>query len=109
MYSFIFHLAISAATVQCTVLPITPRAFFDGFSLPIDDLNAIARAQAIQLKRQTFLYGPGPDHNVTVYPSGLLGNAMVLSELTTFQQEATSHKERVDKDIATVTTAVQEV
>lgn len=50
-----------------------------------------ARAAAIQMKRQTFLYGPDPDGSSISFPSGPLGNAMVGADVAGLQSIVTTH------------------
>lgn len=40
-----------------------------------------ARAQAIEIKRQNFLYGPSPAGPIPFFPAGSLGNATVLRDI----------------------------
>jgi hypothetical protein len=51
------------------------------YSLPGFDNEATARAQAIEIKRQTFLYGPSPLGGRPFFPAGSLGNATVNSDV----------------------------
>jgi hypothetical protein len=50
------------------------------FSLPGSDDEPTVRAQAIEIKRQTFLYGPSPAGGGPFFPTGSLGNATVYRD-----------------------------
>ena len=43
--------------------------------------NDPGRAQAIEVKRQNFLYGPSPAVPIPFFPASLLGNATVLKDI----------------------------
>ena len=44
-------------------------------------LDDPARAQAIEVKQQNFLYGPSPTGPIPFFPAGSLGNAKVLRDI----------------------------
>lgn len=59
----------------------------DGFlpySVPIADSHPDLRGQGVQIKRDTFLYGPPPAGGAPFFPAGPLGNATVSSELSQY-------------------------
>jgi hypothetical protein len=41
----------------------------------------LARAQAIEVKQQNFLYGPSPTGQTPFFPAGSLGNATILKDV----------------------------
>ena len=51
------------------------------FSLPASDDDPSLRAQAIEIKRQTFLYGSSPTGGKPFFPAGPLGNATVYNQV----------------------------
>jgi hypothetical protein len=68
-----------------------------------------ARAHAIEVKRQNFLYGPSPVGQIPFFPAGLLGNATVQRDLAAITLEASAQATEVALDQAAVTTLVTEV
>lgn len=99
----------TAVAIRGIALPLVHRTAVDASFLPNNDLDTAARAQAVEAKRETFLYAPSPDQTETVYLTGPFGNAMLLSELATLQAEVNTHQVRVDADTAAVAAAVEEV
>ena len=60
--------------------------------------DPVVRAAAIQLKRQTFLYGPDPDGSSVFYPAGPLGNATASRDLAELEAQLAIHGAAVTQD-----------
>ena len=75
-------------------------------SLPQIDCNATARAQAILVKRQEFLYGPSLIGNASFFPTGNLAQTMIDTAIGQFEQDETVLAPEIDSDLALAEAAV---
>ncbi|KAK2592193.1 hypothetical protein QQS21_010112 [Conoideocrella luteorostrata] len=87
---------------------IIRRAPATPFSLPTRDSNPKARAEAVKLKRQGILYGPGPDQNRTAFPTGPLGDPIWQIDLANLSAEQEEHSKIVNKDAQLVLQALKQ-
>jgi hypothetical protein len=73
------------------------------YSLPDD---SPIRAQAIQLKRDNFIYGPSIAGNTSFWPTGSLGNATVQAQFAALVADGGPQRAAVQADSATAVQAV---
>ncbi|KAG5981308.1 hypothetical protein E4U55_003085 [Claviceps digitariae] len=85
-------------TVRGTNDAIPNEDTVNPFLLPYQDTDPRGRANSIILKQQGILYGPGPDQNVTAYPSGPLGDAFWQADTASLTAELTKHFALVTED-----------
>ena len=68
--------------------------------------NDPARAHAIKVKRQNFLYGPSPVGAIPFFPAGSLGNATVLKDVADDLGPFLAQAQAVALDQAAATTSI---
>lgn len=64
--------------------------------------DPVARAKAIEYKRENFLYGPSIAGNVSYWPTGLLGNASIEADVEAFNSDSVWSNEAVEEDEAVI-------
>jgi hypothetical protein len=79
------------------------------YSLPTADANTTERASAIQVKRNTFVYGPSLGANVSFWPTGSLGNLTVQTDFAELYTASAPSAEAVQVDEAAAITTLTEV
>jgi hypothetical protein len=96
--------AIVAARIHYPREQGATKVAANSFSLPGDDPNPVARAVAIQEKRESFLYGPsdtvggGP-----FYPAGSLGNETAMNDIASLQVDIIVNAENINIDMLKAT------
>lgn len=78
------------------------------YSLPESDDEPAVRAQAIEIKRQTFLYGPSPVGGGPFFPTGSLGNATVYRDVVQDGQVLLAVGQKVAADEAAAFAAIEQ-
>jgi len=79
------------------------------YVLPVNSPDSAARAQGIETKRETFLYGPDPDGSTLYYPSDSLGNATTAEDGLLLETEESAHAQLVAADMALAEEAITTV
>jgi hypothetical protein len=79
------------------------------FSLPMSDSDPTARAQAIAIKRQSFLYGPSIAGNTSFYPTGPLGNTISQNDTDAFFAMQNIIVADMQSDAVTAGAAIEQV
>jgi hypothetical protein len=82
------HLILAVLTIEVAAVPGARKHLHrrednttvEPFSLPESDDEPTVRAQEIEIKRQTFLYGPSPLGGRPFFPTGSLGNATIYRD-----------------------------
>jgi hypothetical protein len=88
---------------------LSSRNVSAAYSLPSTDANTTERANAIQVKRDTFVYGPSLGANVSFWPAGSLGNLTVQTDFAELYTASEPSAEAVQVDEAAVITTLTEV
>ena len=94
---FAFPGVLSQSTATPSIVP---------FTIPSTNDDVAARELQIEQTRAAFLYGHSPLGNVSFYPSGSLGNAVVARDTAAFFQEASSYAPLLQIDARAATAAV---
>jgi hypothetical protein len=76
------------------------------YSLPVNDLASSIRQQQIAINRAGYLYGPSPLGNTSFFPTGVLGEALVLSDVAIFGAEYEVFTTLIAMDVEVITDAL---
>jgi hypothetical protein len=82
-------------TVQAAALPVLdecgkvrqPCVPSNQTTIPQNDCNSTARAEAILVKRQGYLYGPSLLGNASFFPTGSLADVLIENDIALFEQD----------------------
>lgn len=80
--SLVLGLALQVAAVPSGSRNLQRRNGTEPYSLPTLDANASERKAAIQVKADTFLYGPSVAGNTSFWPTGSLGNSTTKADFS---------------------------
>lgn len=75
-------------------------------NIPQNECNATARAQAILVKRQGYLYGPSLIGDASFFPTGNLADVMIQTAIAQFEQDETVLTYEINSDLALAEAAV---
>ncbi|CAG8955792.1 hypothetical protein HYFRA_00011661 [Hymenoscyphus fraxineus] len=104
--SLVVGLALQVAAFPSSSRKLERRNGTEPYSLPYLCVNATERNAAIQVKRDTFLYGPSIAGNTSFYPTGSLGSSIVQADVNAFTADGASQRQAVGEgqQIAAATT-----
>ncbi len=100
-------LLLLASTANAAALHHPPRDVVEA-SLP-QFSNSTARADAIAIKRQGWLYGPSLLGDASFFPTGALGGSRITSDIVQFRVDSAYITAASDTDLALVQQAIAAV
>jgi hypothetical protein len=117
MRRLVLYIVALVLVLQVLAAPSTPqysrttarRNVTTKYTLPANDTESDARAEAIQVKRDTFIYGPSVAGNTSFWPTGSLGDSTVQSQFAALVADGKPQVAAVQKDSAAAAQAVTAV
>jgi hypothetical protein len=102
---------ILGVAVQAEALPFygesrSPCVPTNQTSIPQNDCNATARAQAILVKREGYLHGPSLIGNASFFPTGSLAAVMIETAISQFEADEGEIEAEITSDLQLADAAV---